>query len=48
MGNMYNLYNSGSLWKKIKKTLDDQDSYGMFTYILKLFFMCLLKYVIII
>lgn len=28
MGNMENLYNSGDLWKKIKKTLVDQNSYG--------------------
>jgi len=30
MGNMDNLYNSGSLWKQIKQILDDQDSYGIY------------------
>ncbi|XP_026819027.1 NFX1-type zinc finger-containing protein 1-like [Rhopalosiphum maidis] len=28
MGNMDNLYNSGNLWKQIKETLVNQDSYG--------------------
>lgn len=30
MGNMENLYNSGNLWKNIKETLINQDSYGKF------------------
>jgi len=28
MGNMDNLFNSGDLWKKIKESLMNQDSYG--------------------
>lgn len=42
MGNMENLYNSGKLWKQIKETLINQDSYGKFIVlvILLLFYHC--------
>jgi len=32
MGNMDNLYKSSDLWKKIKQTLVDQDSFGKYIY----------------
>jgi len=34
MGNMDNLYNSSNLWKKIKQTLVNQDSYGKYIFFL--------------
>lgn len=34
MGNMDNLYESGDLWKQIKDTLVNQDSYGKYNCVL--------------
>lgn len=38
MGNMNNLYDSGDLWKEIKETLLNQDSYGNFFLIICIMF----------
>jgi len=38
MGNMDNLYNSGNLWKEIKETLVNQDSYGKIIAFVLIFF----------
>lgn len=34
IGNMSNLYNSGNLWKQIKGTLVNQDSYGKYIFVI--------------